>query len=211
MKPWKLILFLLILCPFILLLSEYMIFRSGNTCNLKVLDYVILQDGDLVFRRGKSLESFAVAKAERNSTFSHIGLIIMEEGKPFVIHIEPGESSLKNDPVKKEPLHSFLQSDKASHFAIYRSHLDRKSLARVTAQAKTFYYKKCRFDNYYDLTTDQNLYCTELVLKAYRQGDQKINTLLRRLDEVNILVTRRKILMPIAFINSSLFYKICTQ
>ncbi|MCX6288046.1 MAG: YiiX/YebB-like N1pC/P60 family cysteine hydrolase [Bacteroidetes bacterium] len=188
-----------------------MIFRYWDNCNLKVLDSFSLQEGDLVFRRGKSIESLAVVLAEKNSSFSHIGLIVMERGIPFVIHAEPGENSAQTGLVRKEPLRSFLDPRKASHFAIFRSYLDRKSLTRVAAQARTFYIQQCRFDNSYDLFTDQNLYCTELVLKAYRQGDQNINILLRRLDEVNILLARRKILMPGAFITSRLFYKIYTQ
>ena len=209
MKPLKIILCLLVLCPVILFLTEYLIFRYRDSCDLKVLDSVILQDGDLVFRRGISIESFAVVKAGNNNGFSHIGLIVMEKGKPWVIHIEPGESSLKNDPVREEPLRSFLSSDKACHFAIYRSHLDRPGLSRVIQQARAFYRQKCRFDNYYDLTTDRYLYCSELVLKAYRQGDQRINSLLGKLEDVNILPARTRILMPGAFISSSFFYKIC--
>ena len=211
MKSRKLILCILFLFPFILFLSEYIVFRFWDTCNIRVLDSVILQNGDLVLRRGISIESFAVVKAEKNSYFSHIGLIIMERGKPYVIHAEPGESPFKNDPVKKEPLRYFLQTGKASHFAIYRSHLDQKGLNRVIAQARLFYLQKCRFDNNYDLTTDHNLYCSELILKSYRQGNQSINSLLRQLEEVNIVLVRKKILMPGAFINSSLFYKICSR
>jgi hypothetical protein len=61
------------------------------------------------------------------------------------------------------------------------------------------------------MQTDQTLYCTELVLKAYQQGGLQINKVLKELNEVNILVARRKILMPGAFISSELFYKICDQ
>jgi len=211
MTPWKSILCLLLLSPAIVLITVYLVFRSGNACNLKVLHSVSLHEGDLVFRRGKSIESFAVVHVEKNSEYSHVGIIVMEGEKPFVIHAEPAENSVKTDLVRKEPLISFLDPEKASHFAIYRSHLDRQSLTRVIAQARIFYYQKCRFDNAFDLRTDQNLYCTELVFKAYRQGDQRINSLLQKLKEVNILLDKRKILMPGAFINSSLFYKICTQ
>jgi hypothetical protein len=207
----KLIFFLLFLSQGILFLTAYLVFRSSDTCNLSALNTVTLQEGDLVFRRGKSLESFAVVVAGSNNAFSHIGLIVMEEGKPFVIHAEPGETSLVNDPVKKEPLRSFLQADKASHFAIYRSHLDLKSLERVVAQARIFYIRKYRFDNSYDLLTDQDLYCTELVLKAYQRGNHCVNSLLTRLDDINLLVARRQILMPGAFLTSSLFYKICSR
>jgi hypothetical protein len=158
---------------------------------------------------GKSIESFAVSMADHNSTYSHIGLIVMEGGTTYVIHVEPGENGLGSEPVRKERLSSFLEAGKASHFAVYRSWLGRRDLEKVIAMARDFYIRKCRFDNSYDMQTDQSLYCTELVLKSYRQGGVQINLLLRQMEEVNVLVARRKILMPGAFMSSTLFYKIC--
>ena len=207
----KILFWIFIFFPVILLVSGYLLFRSGDDQGLKNDESVKLKEGDLVFRRGKSIESFAVSMTDHNSNYSHIGLIVFEGGTPYVIHVEPGEYALKNETVKKERLSSFLEAGKASHFAVYRSYLDRKDLDRVVARARHFYIRKCRFDNSFDLNTDQALYCTELVLKAYRQGGVQINMLLKELNEVNILVARRKILMPGAFISSELFYKICDQ
>jgi len=211
MKNRKLILSLLFFSPFIFLIFDYLVFSNEGNSDLKVLEALSLKDGDLVLRRGISIESFAVVMAGTNNAYSHIGLILMEGNKPFVIHIEPGETSRKDDPVRKEPLSSFLGADKASHFAIYRSHLNREKLEKVVVQALEFYFRKCRFDNSYDLQDDQHLYCTELVLKAYRKGDQQMNSLLEKLENVNTLVSNRMILMPGAFTTSNLFYRICDQ
>lgn len=197
------------LFPVVLFVSGYLFFRSGDTGKLKILESVSLKEGDLVFRMGKSIESFAVSMADHNSRYSHIGLIVMEGGTTYVIHVEPGENGLGSEPVRKERLSSFLEAGKASHFAVYRSWLGRRDLEKVIAMARDFYIRKCRFDNSYDMQTDQSLYCTELVLKSYRQGGVQINLLLRQMEEVNVLVARRKILMPGAFMSSTLFYKIC--
>jgi hypothetical protein len=207
----KILLCILIFFPVILLISGYLRFRSGNDISARNLESVHLKEGDLVFRRGKSLESFAVVVTAGNGGFSHVGVIVLEGGKPFVIHVEPGENALNSEPVRKERLSSFLDAGKASHFAVYRSCLGRRDLDRVIVKARSFYTRKCRFDNSYDMQTDQTLYCTELVLKAYQQGGLQINMVLKELNEVNILVARRKILMPGAFISSELFYKICDQ
>lgn len=211
MKPLKLIFILLATVPLVILTSGYLSFRYSHHADLRVLFSVPLRDGDLVFRRGISIESFAVVMAETNNVYSHVGLIIMEAGKPYVIHVEPGETSQKDEPVKKEPLESFLDPCRASHFAIYRSHLGKEQIRKVMEQACVFYYRKCRFDNAYNLMDDDFLYCTELVLKSYQKGDQQMNSLLGKLESVNILVTNRKILMPDAFTTSKLFYKICDQ
>ena len=211
MKPWKITATLLFLCPLLLLISGCLIFMSFESCNLKALDSIVIQDGDLVFRRGKSIESFAVIMTDKNAEYSHIGLIVMEGKRPFVIHVEPGSNMDNGDQVKKESLVAFLGSEIASHYAIYRSHLSVESVNKVTAGARSFYARKIHFDNSYDLTTDQRLYCSELILRAYQCGDPMINCVLRYMEDVNVLIARRNILMPGSFIRSGLFYKICNQ
>ena len=211
MKPPKLVFVLLATVPLLILTSGYLSFRYSDHCDLKVLHSVPLRDGDLVLRRGISIESYTIVLYETKNAYSHVGLILMKDGKPFVIHVEPGETSHKDEPVKEEPLASFLDPCRASHFAIYRSHLGREQIRKVIEQACEFYYRRCRFDNSYNLKDDDFLYCTELVLKSYQKGDQKMNCLLDKLESVNILVTNRKILMPEAFTTSKLFYKICDQ
>jgi len=191
-----------------MLLVAYLAFSSSGDDRPERWRSLSLRDGDLVFRRGRSLESYAVILAEKNKGYSHIGIVVLEAGNPFVIHVEPGETSLGANLVKKEPLGSFLQQGKASHYAIYRSRLDRECLDRVKAEAESFYRRKCRFDDAYDLATDRDLYCTELVFKAYRRGDAAIDGLLGKLEKISIMVTCRRILMPGAFISSDLFYKV---
>jgi hypothetical protein len=207
----KLIFVFLALVPVSIIVSGYLSFRYSNHCDIKTIDSTSLHDGDLVLRRGISIESYAIVLSETKNAYSHVGLIIIEGGIPYVIHVEPGETSHKDEPVKKEQLNSFLDPSKASHFAIYRSYLGREQLQKVIARASEFYYKKCRFDNSYNLKDDDFLYCTELVLKSYQKGDQRMNSLLGKLENVNVLVINRKILMPEAFTTSNLFYKICDQ
>lgn len=197
--------------PVVALFIAFTVFKSGRTGELHVPDAATLCDGDLVFRRGISIESFAVVNTGTNKIYSHVGLIVIEKGIPFVIHAEPGEAPWRDKPVQKETLKSFLAPEKASRYAIYRSHLDRKNLGRVISRARSFYLGGSRFDNGYDLQDDHFLYCTELVFKAYREGDQRINCLTDKLEKVRVLIYTHNLLMPEALITSELFYKICNQ
>ncbi len=205
------ILSLIIISTGLSLFISYLVFRLDSSAELKVPESLALQDGDLVLRRGISIESYAVVLSDNRDSYSHIGIIMVEKGIPFVIHVEPDESGRKDEAVRKEPLNTFLGPGKASHFAIYRSHLDRNKLEQVTSQARKYYLRGYRFDHAYDLLDDRSLYCTELVLKAYRRADQRINRLLYELEDINILVYSHKLLMPGAFTSSNLFYKICSQ
>lgn len=125
-----------------------------------------LQNGDLVLRRGKSVESYTVYIADDTSDFSHIGVIVMENQKPYVIHAVPNPSHF----VLKESLEDFISSDNCSHYAVYRYEMPDENKNGISQLAQSFYEKKYRFDDRYDLSTDHELYCTELVYKVYQKA-----------------------------------------
>lgn len=168
------------------------------------LNELTLQNGDLILRRGRSIESFAIFLADNNRDFSHIGIVAMEHGKPYVIHIVPGETGDSNDRVRKERPEAFLSREKASRFAVYRSIFTAEELKEVASKAMEYFEKGIEFDNDYDLVSDQRLYCTELVLKAYQQ--LPINTQGFELQEVRILSGVHEILFPGTFVRSPQFF-----
>ena len=211
MKQKKLILTVIFIFPLIWFLSSYLSFRYSECCDLSSQGSVSLQDGDLVFRRGKSIESFTVILAGKDGDFSHVGLISMKGNTPYVIHAEPGETPLESNPVKLEPLSDFLSAGKASHYAIYRSAMRQDELRKVMKRAMSFYTSRCCFDPSFDLADDSRVYCTELVLKAYQSANPDIGRLVNGLSEVNLLTAKQQVLLPAAFTKSSFFHQILTQ
>ena len=60
-----------------------------------------LRDGDLVFRQGMGPESEAVLQLDSTGgQYSHIGIVISDNGKWKVVHAVPGESNDGIDRVK---------------------------------------------------------------------------------------------------------------
>lgn len=194
--------------PSLIMGGVYLYFRWSGTTSRAERDSMVFQNGDLIFRRGKSVESFAVCLADRDHDFSHIGIVVVDQGQPFVIHAVPGESDQTPSLVVKEPVNDFLDNNKASHWAVYRSRLSAGALKKVTARAWTFFVSRTGFDNDYDLTSDTRVYCSELVMKSYMAAG--LDPSAYPLREVKLITGAKRILFPGAFTKSPDFRKVCS-
>ncbi|WP_420629137.1 YiiX/YebB-like N1pC/P60 family cysteine hydrolase [Candidatus Leptofilum sp.] len=140
----------------------------------KGLDFSILLDqsgslksGDLIFRRGIGAGRRIVELVDEQSQFSHVGLIQVLNGETFVIHAMP-EALHGAGWVRQQALADFLSESTA--VAIYRLKSDYQHLAE-TAVAQTIpWIDTVPFDNAFDFSSPDSLYCTELVWLAYQQA-----------------------------------------
>lgn len=190
---------------FIVLLSSillccYFNFRNSDQLS-EISTFKNAKNGDLILRCGKSTESFAVHLVDNASEFTHIGIISIEKGNPFVIHAVPN----KDNTLKKETLLEFLNPKNNSTCAIYRSQFNEETLTKVVNEAKKFYSKKYTFDNEYNLSTDTRLYCTELILKAFNNAGITLNI---KAKPLNFVIGKHKIIFPSEFTKPPEFNRI---
>lgn len=165
-----------------------------------------LQNGDLIFRRGRSVESQAVLISDRKSQYSHVGIVYIENKIPYIIHVVPGENKAGSDHVKKEKIDDFLSLKKASAFAVFRSDYSQEIINRAALNALRSFQKKRVFDTDYNLNSDDRLYCTELVIKAYERAiNQSLNL---KTTQLNFVFGKLKILMPGNIIENPHFHQI---
>jgi hypothetical protein len=134
------------------------------------IDETTLKEGDIVFRKGMSLASRLVLAAEKESGYSHIGIIVKDSTGWKVIHAVPGETDKDNpeEIIKKETFAEFFGPKKAVAGAIYR--LDTtETIGYLAAQkAKELFGRKLLFDHSYDLADSTEMYCSELLYVAYK-------------------------------------------
>jgi len=159
-------------------------------------------DGDLAFRRGRSLVSRAVLAGDRGGDFSHVGVVVLRDGQPWVVHsVPPGDG----DPggVKLEPLSAFLAPENASAAALYRLRGGLPAAAREAIVRRVLGWAEqgVPFDGGLDLTTSEALYCTELVWRAYLDAGYDLVPVPR---VVSLAGSRREVLMPSQFAAGSL-------
>lgn len=138
---------------------------ARNPCNLAAGD---LREGDLLFRRGSSTESRAVTLLD--GFYSHVGIVVDSGGGALrIVHAVPDEPDFPGDSdrVKMDPLARFLSPDRAEAACLMRP---ADSLAARTAAraALRFWQRATPFDHDYDETDTLRMYCTELVVYAYR-------------------------------------------
>ena len=125
--------------------------------------------GDLIFRRGRSLVSRVVLAVDGGGEYSHVGLISVIDSQVWVLHAVPAEESVQEGGVLAEPLSVFLSPDKAKAAGLYRAR-DTRAAAIAEKAAWSFVHAHINFDSAFDRSTPTELYCTEMVWRAYREA-----------------------------------------
>lgn len=118
-----------------------------------------LQNGDVVFIRARTWRSFAVRAVD--GCFSHVGLVRVAGGVPYVVHASPEGESVRMDLAE-----DFFSP--ADHAALYRPR-DRRAAESASREALGYFERSTPFDRRFDISDDARLYCTELVWRAYKR------------------------------------------
>ena len=121
------------------------------------------RSGDIVFRLGRTLESRAIAADGR---YSHVGIIIRNDSTLQVAHIEPSRNG--SELTKYESLEQFFHPDNASSGTVMRIE-DLDSMQLATVENYLFSCKNISFDHNYKLSDSTQMYCTELVHRAFSE------------------------------------------
>ncbi len=115
------------------------------------------------------MASYMVLVADRDSYYSHVGIISIEDGDSLVVHVAPNEDEEISGLVQIEALGRFSRVSNASAIRVMRVS-DPIVALRASSIAKTYYQEGITFDDDFSLDSDSSMYCTELVWKAYKQA-----------------------------------------
>lgn len=117
-------------------------------------------------RRGIDATSYMLSIAnQRNKTYSHCGLVMVENGYPFVYHCIGGEDN-PNECLRRDSASFFFSPDNNLGFGIARYDMSDSTIAELRQIVRRFYKERRKFDMNFDLKTDDRLYCSEFVYKA---------------------------------------------
>lgn len=181
-------------------------YKGGDQQYAHILENnIALKSGDIIFRRGLSLTSKFVLMSDPNSFYSHVGMIVESNGNYQVVHVVPAEDHQSEEKVKKESLKDFLHGDKASNYAVYRLREDFDKYAQGAAKKiLSFYKNNVTFDNKFDVFDSEEMYCTELVYRAFK--DVGIDIIDQKFDSLRTFIKVDHIILPSTIINSKYFY-----
>jgi uncharacterized protein YycO len=122
-----------------------------------------VRDGDIIFHPSRSSQSLAIQRAT-HSPYSHMGLILYRDDRPYVLEAVT--------TVRYTPLAEWVARGTGGHYVVKRL---RDAQAILTPAAVDRLRKVAGgFEGRpYDLTfawSDERIYCSELVWKAYERA-----------------------------------------
>ncbi len=118
-----------------------------------------VQDGDIIFHRSQTKQAAAISMAT-HSQYTHMGVIFIEHGRPYVYEAV--------DPVSKTPMKRWVKRGLNEQYVIKRVK-DPATLdtARLKQEIKPMMGRG--YDWLFGWGNDR-IYCSELVWKAYKQS-----------------------------------------
>ena len=126
----------------------------------------MIQTGDLVLRTGIDFSSDQVKDLSlKDKTYSHGGIAFVEHDSIFIYHVEPDYYYI-TDKVRKEPLDSFCNPEKNYGIGIARYNLSDEEKQKFIAYLDEQYQKKIPFDVRFLLSTNDSMYCSEMIKKG---------------------------------------------
>ena len=156
----------------------------------------LLREGDLLFRRGTGIASQMVLVADTKGVYSHIGILVKEEGRWKVVHAVPGEPDFEGDidRVKIEELQDFFDASKAVRGAVMRVKDDSICHIRAALHAIRLFKAHVLFDHSYNNKDSTELYCSELIQLVYAK--EGIDLVEGRISRINIPGLKGEFILP---------------
>lgn len=101
---------------------------------------------------------------QHNKTYSHCGLVVVEQGYPFIYHCIGGEDN-PNEKLRRDSARFWFSPANNLGFGIVRYSLDTAAIGLAVHTARQYFLEQRRFDMDFDLETDDRLYCAEFLYK----------------------------------------------
>ena len=160
----------------------------------RVLPLSEIEEGDLAFRCGRGVFSRIVTSAEEEGVYSHVGVVVRDEGRWKVAHAVPAEPDYKGDfdRVKLEDIEVFFATDRAWSGCLVRPGVSDPE--RMSAEAIRAARDSVAFDGGYDLADSSKVYCTEFVWRLYLHDGKDLSEGRRRY--IRVLGVNGDVILP---------------
>jgi len=127
---------------------------------------LLIKSGDIIMRNGRDgVSRVARSFNRRDKTYSHCGILQVENDSVFVYHAIGGGYN-RSQALLREPIEKFCLPKEADKFAVFRYPLNDEQVNALTTVVKKHYAHKLLFDWYFNFDTDDRMYCSEFVFKC---------------------------------------------
>jgi Permuted papain-like amidase enzyme, YaeF/YiiX, C92 family len=142
--------------------------------DFRMIDSVksLIQNGDVIFRNGNDEVSRAARSMNRKDTsFSHCGLLFIENDSVFVYHALGGAYN-PGQRLRRDPIDSFCTPYENNAFGIYRYNLKKEQNEILRSVVQDHFLAGLKFDLFFNYQSDDVMYCSEFVFKSL---DKSVN------------------------------------
>jgi hypothetical protein len=129
-----------------------------------------LKEGDLVVRMNRDPSSrFIKYFNHKDKNYSHSGIVLFENGYPYIYHIINGEEN-PDQKLRRDSLVHFCSPKRNLAFAIYRYNMSTDEIGNLKTIVHKWYSNGVRFDSLFSLSSDDRMYCSEMISKAVNRA-----------------------------------------
>ena len=124
-------------------------------------EVALLQEGDIILRRGSGVVSDMIAKLlDEEYDLSHCGVVVQRDSALYVVHAVSNNIS-EVDGMQVHRLPEFIRQSKQGSVVVCRLRTtdDRSGIAR---DALKYLQQAVPFDHHFDLADSSSFYCSEL-------------------------------------------------
>lgn len=134
-----------------------------NKQNLPDSLLAILRHGDLALRKGRDVVSYMISRTGvEDKTYSHCGLVQIENGQAVVYHFISGADKARWGLVR-DAAAQFFSVEQNSIAGVKRYALNEAQIQRQTELIKQYYGKRNGFDMDFNMRDADKLYCSEFI------------------------------------------------
>ena len=129
-----------------------------------------LKSGYVVVRTGIGADSYMLTQMNlKDKTYSHCGIVLIENGYPFVYHSIGGETN-PDQRLRRDSASFFFSPKHNLGIGIVSYNYTDECLGKLRTVVHEYYRKRPRFDMKFDLKTDDKLYCAEFIYKSMNKA-----------------------------------------
>lgn len=142
---------------------------------------VLVKSGDVIVRNGNDeVSNTARSFNRKDKTYSHCGLIQVEQDTVFVYHALGGSYN-PSQKLLRQTLRDFCSDEDIDKVAVFRYPLNDKESNALNSWIKDRYAEGLPFDLFFNFQTDDQMYCSEFVFKGLNTA--KAGALIKALPE----------------------------
>ena len=132
-----------------------------------------IREGDLILRCGNDFISESLSDfSQQEKLYSHSGIAIIDDGILYVYSNMAGDIN-PDEIMRRDNIDSFITPVNNVAVGIYRYDITNEELEKLKKIIHTHHINKLPFDMNFDLSTNDKMYCAEMIAKAVEDATSK--------------------------------------